>query len=528
MTTAGTRNQILGLLSDCKPRSFRDIVKETGLSEKAVEGSLYRLWREGAILRTEKPFMEAQRIFKGRGGITRNLRRYHLYILKPEEKDSITFQGVRYIKYSKKFKRGSKKSKAQIIYEFLEKNKDSAFFSKEIAKALKDKGIKAPDVMGNIRRLERKGRVYVRGYRTGSGETPFKQGFLITWLDSSKPREEAIEAAIRRTEIALVEKSNSSPVMERIHIVRDQVIEASKLNDLVSFDFLQNKIDCSEYELETALKRARQLYPEIKEVKIFNRFKYFYYESMNEEEFKKALARKENYIRVVSGRSNRIGHNWEACVEWFMDKFTTGAHFMTQEHRNKNMDKRRITLHLIKSVGGRLNKAEVDRVWTVTPGIFAQPITYVLECKWGLVRKRDVDDFLEVLKWSRDFGVNTPEGRQVKQGVIGVFAGSAFNPREKVKLKDGSVVNLPSYASRMNIQLLKASDFNQKLRDRGCMKTTVQKICKFAKDENEVREILENVWSPPETDKEILAEVVSRNKEVYEFEKMLDSGGKSK
>jgi len=154
--------------------------------------------------------------------------------------------------------------------------------------------------------------------------------------------------------------------------------------------------------------------------------------------------------------------------------------------------------------------------------IFAQPITYVLECKWGLVSKRDVDDFLEVLRWSSDFGVNTPEGRQIKQGVIGVFAGSAFNAREKVKLKDDTLVNLPSYAARMNIQLLKASDFNQKLRERGCMKATVQKICKYAKDENEVREILEAVWKEPEKDAEILAEVVSRNKEVYEFEKELE------
>jgi len=303
-------------------------------------------------------------IFKGRGGITHNMRKYHLYILKPEEKDSVDFQGMRFVKYVKEERKVE--SKAKIIYEFLETNKDSAFFSKEIAEALKDKGINPPDVMTNVRRLERKGLVYVRGYRTGYGETPFKEGFLITWLDPSKQREKAIEEAIRRTEKTLVEKSNSSPTMQRIHIIRDQLIEASKLNDLVSFEFLQNKLSCSEYELETALKRAMQLYPEIREVKLFNRFRYFYYASMSEEDFKKALARKENYLRMVSGRKNRIGHNWEACVEWFIDKFTTEAQFMTQDHRNKAMDKRRITLHLMKSVGGRVGKAEVDRVWTVT------------------------------------------------------------------------------------------------------------------------------------------------------------------
>ncbi len=51
----------------------------------------------------------------------------------------------------------------------------------------------------SVRRLERKGLVYVRGYR----ETSFKEGFLITWIDPSKPRELAME----RTERALIEKS---------------------------------------------------------------------------------------------------------------------------------------------------------------------------------------------------------------------------------------------------------------------------------------------------------------------------------
>jgi hypothetical protein len=105
--------------------------------------------------------------------------------------------------------------------------------------------------------------------------------------------------------------------------------------------------------------------------------------------------------------------------------FTAGARFWTQQHRKGGMDPRRITLHLLKGVGGRRNAAEVDRVWEVNPGVFAPPITYVLSCKWGLVSKRHVDDFLEVLRWSKDFGVDTPDGREIKQGVVGVFAARA-------------------------------------------------------------------------------------------------------
>ncbi len=74
----------------------------------------------------------------------------------------------------------------------------------------------------------------------------------------------------------------------------------------------------------------------------------------------------------------------------------------------------------------------------------------------------------------------------------------------------------------MNIQLLKAANFNQKLHGRGCpRKASVQKICKIARDEGEVRKILEEIWNNPDESEEILAEVREKNKEVYEFEKML-------
>jgi hypothetical protein len=187
------------------------------------------------------------------------------------------------------------------------------------------------------------------------------------------------------------------------------------------------------------------------------------------------------------------------------------------------MDTRRITIHLIKSVGGRKYNAEVDRVWEVTPAPLLNPTIYVLECKWGLIRKKDVDDFFNILLWSKEFGVDTPEGRKIKQGIVGVFAGSAFDHGEKVQLKDGSRISLPSYAARMNIQLLKASDFNERLWKRGCPKNVnVQKICVLARDENDVRNILKNIWEDPENSEKILSQVSVKNKDVYEFEKILE------
>lgn len=80
--------------------------------------------------------------------------------------------------------------------------------------------------------------------------------------------------------------------------------------------------------------------------------------------------------------------------------------------------------------------------------------------------------------------MDTQEGRMIRQGIVGIFAGGAFDLREKVHL-NSEVIDLASYAARLNVQLLKEADFNAKLRERGC-KMTVEQICKLAADENEL------------------------------------------
>ncbi|MFQ6074973.1 MAG: hypothetical protein ACE5Z5_02400 [Candidatus Bathyarchaeia archaeon] len=498
------------------------MVDETGLSEKSVECALRRLWRRGAILRSEKPEAVHSRILRGRAGIRRNLRRFHFYILNQGDCPP-TVKGVRFVAHNgNSSKRNSLQSKASLILNFLKDNSDRAFFSKDIVEALSDRGVRPSDIMSNIRRYEDKGIVYVRGYRTHDGETPFKEGYMLTWIDQDSPRDQAIREAVGRTNKALVEKSATSPIIDRVHKIRDIVIASTELRDLLSFDFILNKLNCSRRKAEGAVTRALQLYQDLVEVKLFNNIGYFYHASMTKEDLKSAIEMKENYIRVTKGRANRIGHNWEAVVGWFIDRLTAGARFWTQKHRS-NMDQRRVTIHLIKSVGGRRQNAEVDRVWEVTPGPLLQSTTYVLECKWGLVKKGHIDDFFNILRWSKEFGVDTPDGRQIKQGITGVFAGSSFDPRESVRLKDETIISLASYAARMNIQLLKATDFNEKLREKGVPKAvTVQKICRYARDEKEVREILEAVWENPAKSDDILRKTVLKNQEIYEFEKILE------
>ena len=521
-----TSEKIIRVLSDGRPRTSTAIAKEQGISGPAVWSSLKRCWKAGLVLRSENPITERTQRFRGRHGLSKNTRSYYLYMDNPKAKDGLVIDGKRYVPYSAEYldKRGAKEnSKAQHILRFLREHYGKAFFSRVVYTELKDKGVKIRDVMATVRRYDRF--VYIRGYRTDAGQTPFKEGYLLTWIDQSKDREAAIGEAVKFTDEALRDRNATNPVIERMHAIRDRIIESSKLRELTGLQYLQSELGLTEYEAQNAADRALILYLDLKEVRLFNTYRYFYHVSLQGPELDAAIALKENYIRKTKGRYNRIGHNWEAVPEWFIDTFTTGARFWTQEHRAGGMDPRRITIHLMKPVGNRRQNAEVDRVWEVTPGVFANPITYVLECKWGLVKKKYVDDFFEVLRWSKEFGVDTPEGRQVRQGVLGVFAASSFDPKENVIINDESI-SLPAYAARMNIQLLKAADFNEKLRERGVdERVTTQSICRASADERQVRDTLEAVWKESDKAKERLDALAVGNAKLFEFERMLKGKG---
>ena len=160
----------------------------------------------------------------------------------------------------------------------------------------------------------------------------------------------------------------------------------------------------------------------------------------------------------------------------------------------------------------------------MTPGVFAPPVIYVLSCKWDLVTKAHVDDFLEVMRWSKGFGVETSEGRQVRQGVVGVFAAGAFKPSETVQLKDGTRITLAQYAARRNLQLITAADFNKMLCGKGCPKVaTVQKICRAARDEAQVRETLDGFWEKPGEATATLGRLRQDNQDLYRFEEKLEA-----
>jgi biotin operon repressor len=514
-----TSSMIIGLLSDGQPKSLRSISKQTGIPSDAVEACLGRLFHDGRLLRSAQPLRKRQIQPKGRAGLASNLRSYHLYMLRPKGVDSLEASDIRFVPYRDPtgIPRTSKCSK---IRAFLETNVGKAYFSTELVERLK---VKPADVMPAARRFERQGLVLIRGYREANRETPFRKGYLLTWIDCTLGRDAGIRKALETTSLRLADEEATNPVIRRIRIIRDCIVTASAQKELVSKDFLRDKLDCSETMLDTAISRVMQLYPDIAQVKLFDAYPHYYLASMDDADLSAAVQLKENYIRKVQGSANRQGHNFEAAVAWFVEKTTQGAKFRSQQHRGKGIHPRRITTHLIRAVGDRRMNAELDRVWEVSPGPLQPPITFVLECKSNVVRKRDLDEFQNVLRYSVDFGVDTPDGRAIRNGIVGVFAGGTFDPTERIRFRSGEVLSLSQYAARSNIQLIRTADLNEKLVQRGVDKQiTVQRICRDCRDEEEVREILDRVWESPENAISILAQTALRNKSIFDLEHKLE------
>lgn len=133
-----------------------------------------------------------------------------------------------------------------------------------------------------------------------------------------------------------------------------------------------------------------------------------------------------------------------------------------------------------------------------------------------------MDEFLNILRFSTDFGVDTPEGRQIRNGVVGVFAAGTFDLRERIHLKDGNVLTLSQYAARCNIQLIRTVDLNEKLKQRGTDgEVTVQRICGNCRNEEEVKAVLDEIWDSPEDASSLLNKITMKNKTIFDLEHKL-------
>ena len=85
----------------------------------------------------------------------------------------------------------------------------------------------------------------------------FQAGLPADMGGPKKVRDEAKREAVKRTD-ALADNSSASPAIERIRIIRDQILAMTHSK---SFSFLQSEMGCSERELDTYIEATRSLVP---------------------------------------------------------------------------------------------------------------------------------------------------------------------------------------------------------------------------------------------------------------------------
>ncbi|MFQ5758835.1 MAG: hypothetical protein ACE5IF_04085, partial [Candidatus Bathyarchaeia archaeon] len=58
-----------------------------------VSSGLKRCGESGLVLRTKEALYESERVFKGRGGVRRHTRPYHLFVLRRDGSDNVFIAG---------------------------------------------------------------------------------------------------------------------------------------------------------------------------------------------------------------------------------------------------------------------------------------------------------------------------------------------------------------------------------------------------------------------------------------------------
>jgi len=94
-----TKDSLLSLMSEGKPRSTREVTERLGVTARAAECACCRYRKAGLLLRSEKPLGEANRVFAGRAGTSYNTPSFYLFVLGNGAEEAVT-DSVRFLSHS--------------------------------------------------------------------------------------------------------------------------------------------------------------------------------------------------------------------------------------------------------------------------------------------------------------------------------------------------------------------------------------------------------------------------------------------
>jgi len=504
---------ILRLLSEKGALSFRQIVDALRLPDRKTSKTLNALCKTHRIIRTRQ--------------------RPVLYRIRESDEKVVRFQGKEFFAYER---RKGKSKNRQILGWVLRNLKDRAMFTVDIRQRLRREGLEVPQshIMSALKPFDLK-TIYVRGYQTANAQAPFQRGYAITALNPTLTQDEAIEDAIRKTDRLLKDQPTKSPVLDAAQKAYAVVTDLSNRKDIASSLYVMSRLRLTQHQLERALGKTLELYPDIARVSIFGdeqgNFGYPHYynrKAISPEDLQAAVKAKENYWAKVKRSDDRKGHALEGVV-WKMLEKLIGARFITQQHRqtgrSTEMHPYRHTIHLIRPVRGRQKNAELDGVWESrdrTKLGDIEGVRNILETKYTLIHRDDLVDFVDKVKWSKEYGADDKDNQRIiKNGIVLWMVGGTID-KGTIEVGDDTL-SVAAYARRLGINFIKISDFNKKLNDCGWKKASIKTICKVAKDANEAMQILDEIWRHPQQAKETIAKYAQRNQAILEQERLLDS-----
>ena len=522
------QERVMRLLLDHTPRSTRRVGQELGLSEERAYNALHELYEKGAVLRTEKVHVsKAERKW-------RRQARYHLWIAADESgKKRCFLNGERYVGYGKREGR----SLAETILNHVKTNlRDHAIFTTDLKEKVEQESgepVQQSMIMGSIR-ARRDPEVYVSGHEGPLRVTPFEQGYAVTWINPNLPRNEAIKQAEEKISKLVRTDERSSPHFRRVHEAYDLVTSISMRRDIASSILVMSVLNCTRHELEVTLLRLLEYYPSVKKIAVFGDehgdygYPHFYNSDViGQVDVEAAVRAKERFIMKIKKSDERKGHALEGVSWWALQK-TQHVKFERQQHRFEGMHPNRHTLHLTQPVRGRKRNAEIDGYWRSRSGqgelhqlSSNEWIDNVLEVKFDLIGRNVLEEFRDVLKSSSEFGVDTQDGREIKNGVVLWMIGAAIDNKAHIRIGN-EYLNIAVYAGRLGIKFIPISQINQLLRNHGWTKASVQAICRIAKDANEAMIIMDEVWKYPKSAEKVLDRYREQNKFILEQERLLE------
>jgi hypothetical protein len=107
----------------------------------------------------------------------------------------------------------------------------------------------------------------------------------------------------------------------------------------------------------------------------------------------------------------------------------------------------------------RKKSAEIDGVWESREAALLcnnEEVTNLLEVKFNLVRRDDVEDFLDIARFSKEFGADDRHGRVIRNGVVLWMAGAAIDNKASI-LVGNDYLTVASFASRLGIKFIRVS-----------------------------------------------------------------------